>query len=61
MLRVRGNPEETYGRTENWSVGTEIGAVRNEVGIPIKVLHAKKPIALSERALLMEPYMRLVV
>ena len=25
--------------------GTEIGAIRNEVGIPIKVLHAKKPIA----------------
>lgn len=25
--------------------GTEIGAIRNEVGIPIKVLHAKKPVA----------------
>ena len=44
---LRGAPVVDMGRVNDVRDvrGTEIGAVRNEVGIPIKVLHAKKPIA----------------
>jgi len=43
----RGAPVLDMGRvTDVRDVrGTEIGAVRNEVGIPIKVLHTSKPVA----------------
>lgn len=44
---LRGAPVVDMGRVGDVRDirGTEIGAVRNEVGIPIKVLHAGKPIA----------------
>ena len=44
---LKGAPVVDLGRvTDVRDVrGTEIGSIKNEVGIPIKVLHAKKPIA----------------
>jgi len=43
----RGPATLTVGKVNDIRdvTGTEIGAIRNEVGIPIKVLHAKKPVA----------------
>ncbi len=43
----RGNPELRVGRINDTRhiKGTEIGAIRNEFGIPIKILHGKRPMA----------------
>jgi hypothetical protein len=43
----RGSPAIEMGRISDTRDvrGTELGAVRNEIGIPIKVIHAKKPVA----------------
>lgn len=42
-----GRPELRVGRINDTRdiKGTEIGAIRNEFGIPIKILHAKRPVA----------------
>ncbi len=44
---ARGKPVVAMGRVNDSRdvTGTEIGAIRNEVGIPIKTLHAKRPVA----------------